>query len=121
MRDRQPIQGGTQFPIIGSKQLKPAFDANDPPCSSGQCWAFANVFKGTITDASGEAEAIIEGDWAGVPQSASLGSSGGHMKFFVFHHKIIVPATPSIFPVAIEKMYDPPGFGVAGGGTQEKP
>ena len=120
MRDRQPIQPGTQFPIIGSKQLKLAFDANDPACSSGQCWAFANVFKGTITDATGEAEAIIEGDWAGVPQSASLGSSGGHMKFFVFHHKIIIPATPSIFPITIEKMYDPPGFGGSPGGTTQK-
>jgi hypothetical protein len=113
MRDRQPIQPGTQVAIIGSIQLKPAFDANDPGCSSGQCWAFANVFKGTITDSPGET--IIEGDWAGVPQSASSGSSGGHMKFFVFNHKIIVPATPSIFPVAIEKMYDPPGFGGSSG------
>ena len=66
--------------------------------------------------------AEFEGDWAGVPQSASLGSSGGHMKFFVFNHKIIVPATPGIFPVAIEKMYDPPGFGgSAGSGTQKTP
>jgi hypothetical protein len=30
------------------------------------------------------------------------------MKFFVFNHKIIIPATPSIFPVTIEKMYDGP-------------
>ena len=30
------------------------------------------------------------------------------MKFFVFNHKIIIPATPSIFPVTIEKMYDAP-------------
>ena len=37
MRDRQPMQRGTTFPIIGSNQLKPAFDANDPPCPSGQC------------------------------------------------------------------------------------
>jgi len=29
------------------------------------------------------------------------------MKFFVFNHKIIVGATPSIFPVTIEKMYEP--------------
>lgn len=64
MRDRQPMQRGTQFPIIGSQQ-----------CGSGQCWAFANVFKGTITESSGEA--VIEGDWAGVPQSTSAGSSGG--------------------------------------------
>lgn len=109
MRDRQPIQRGTAFPIIGSKQLKPAFDANDPPCPSGQCWAFATVFRGTITESP--TETVIEGDWAGVPQSASDGSSGGHMKFFVFNHKIIIPATASIFPVTIEKMYDGPNTG----------
>jgi len=106
MRDRQPMQRGTNLPIIGSKQLKPAFDANDPPCASGQCWAFGNIFKGTITESP--IQTVIEGDWAGVPQSTSAGSSGGHMKFFVFNHKIIIPATPSIFPVTIEKMYDAP-------------
>ena len=109
MRDRQPIQRGTDFPIIGSKQLKPAFDANDPPCASGQCWAFATVFRGTITESP--TETVIEGDWAGIPQSTSNGSSGGHMKFFVFKHKIIIPATASIFPVTIEKMYDGPETG----------
>ena len=106
MRDRQPMQRGTHFPIIGGKQLKPAFDANDPPCPSGQCWAFANVFKGTITESP--IQTVIEGDWVGVPQSTSAGSSGGHMKFFVFNHKIIIPAMASIFPVTIEKMYEPP-------------
>ena len=106
MRDRQPMQRGTTFPIIGSKQLKPVFDANDPPCTSGQCWAFATVFRGTITESP--IETVIEGDWAGVPQSTSNGSSGGHMKFFVFNHKIIIPATASIFPVTIEKMYHGP-------------
>ena len=85
MRDRQPVQRGTNFPIIGSNQLKPAFDANDPPCTSGQCWAFATVFRGTITESP--TETVIEGDWAGVPQRTSQGSSGGHMKFFVFNHK----------------------------------
>ena len=105
MRDRQPMQRGTNFPIIGALQLKSAFDAGDPPCPSQQCWAFATVFKGTITESP--IETVIEGDWAGVPQSTSAGSSGGHMKFFVFNHKIIVAATPSIFPVTIEKMYEP--------------
>src|SRR5207244_1940637 len=82
------------------------FDAGDPPCPSQQCWAFATVFKGTVTDSAGQV--VIEGDWAGVPQSMSAGSSGGHMKFFVFKHKIIfAPAAPGIFPVAIEKMYEP--------------
>jgi len=114
MRDRQPMQHGTHFPIIGSKQLKPAFDANDPPCASGQCWAFANVFKGTITESPIQ-DPAIEGDWVGVPQSTSAGSSGGHMKFFVFNHKIIIPAMASIFPVTIEKMYEPPDTTVSPG------
>jgi FIMAH domain-containing protein len=105
MRDRQPMQRGANFPIIGALQLKSAFDAGDPPCPSQQCWAFATVFKGTITESP--IQTVIEGDWAGVPQSKSAGSSGGHMRFFVFNHKIIVGATPSIFPVTIEKMYEP--------------
>ena len=81
-------------------------NAIDPSCSSGQCWAFANVFKGTITESSGET--VIEGDWAGVPQSTFAGSPGGHMKFYVYNHKIIIPTAPSIFPFTIEKMYDGP-------------
>jgi hypothetical protein len=107
MRDRQPMQPGTHFPIIGFKQLEPAFNFLDPPCpASNQCWAFANVFKGTITESP--TQTLIEGDWAGVPQSTSAGSSGGHVRFFVTNHKIIAPAPfppTSIFPV-IEKMYD---------------
>jgi len=105
MRDRQPIQRGTDSPIIGEYELQPAFDAGDPSCGSNQCWAFANVFHGTVTESP--SEVVIEGDWAGVPQSTSLGSKGAHMKFFVYNHKIIVPATASIFPVTIEKMYNP--------------
>jgi SdrD B-like domain len=107
MRDRQPIQRGTDFPIIGALALQPAFDAGDPSCSSSpvQCWAFANVFKGTITQTANET--IVEGDWAGVPQSTSAGSSGGHAKFYVSYNKIIVPTAAGIFPVTIEKMYEP--------------
>ena len=94
MRDRQPIQQGTDFPIIGSYQLQPAFDLGDPSCSSNQCWAFATVFEGTINEAGD----TVEGDWAGVPQSTSAGSTGGHMKFYVYNHKIIIPATVQYFP-----------------------
>lgn len=107
MRDRQPMQRGTHFPIIGFEQLEPVFNFNNPPCpGSNQCWAFANVFKGTITESP--SQTLIEGDWAGVPQSNTAGSSGGHVRFFVSNHKIITPAPfppTSIFP-AIEKMYD---------------
>ena len=41
------------------------------------------------------------------------------MKFFVFNHKIIVGATPSIFPVAIEKMYEPEDTTKLVGGVAE--
>ena len=37
------------------------------------------------------------------------------MKFLVFNHKIIIPATASIFPVTIEKMYDGPDTGASQG------
>jgi hypothetical protein len=108
MRDRQPTQRGTHFPIIGFEQLEPVFDFLNPPCpASNQCWAFANVFKGAITESPGQT--LIEGDWVGVPQSTSAGSSGGHQTFSVRNHKIITtyglpPVT--IFPVTIEKLYD---------------
>jgi hypothetical protein len=105
MRDRQPMQRGGS-PMIGSEQLKPV-DLGDPACLFDQCWAFANVFKGAITESSGET--VIEGDWAGVPQSTSPGSSGGHQKFSVSKNKIIeTSGLPpiTIFPATIEKMYD---------------
>jgi hypothetical protein len=105
MRDRQPMQRGAS-PMIGSEQLRPVF-GRDPQCVFSQCWAFANVFKGTITESSGET--VIEGDWAGAPQSTSPGTSGGHQKFSVSKNKIIetsgLPAV-TIFPATIEKMYD---------------
>lgn len=109
MRDRQPMQGGTHSPIIGSEQLAPAFAANDPPCGTvpPQCWAFATVFTGTLMGTA-DGGATIQGTWAGVPQSASSGSSGGHMTFIVdSRHKAIFPETAgSIFP-ALSKMYEP--------------
>ena len=57
MRDRQPMQPGGKFPIIGS-------NAVDPSCSSGQCWAFANVFKGTITESPPPRRLSRETGWA---------------------------------------------------------
>lgn len=109
MRDRQPMQGGTHSPIIGSEQLAPAFSAGNPACASTphQCWAFATVFEGTITGTVGDSE-IIQGTWAGVPQSTSEGSSGGRATFVVDAlHKMITPqATGTIFP-ALTKMYEP--------------
>ena len=103
MRDRQPMQRGTNFPMIGSNQRS--------SCSS-RVGHLPMSLKEQLLSPPGET--IIEGDWAGVPQSTFAGSSGGHMKFVVFNHKIIIPETPGIFPLTIEKMYDPPGFGGAG-------
>lgn len=119
LRDRQPMQDGTgnnwqgcngsgsPSGIIGTCQLAPAFNAGNPACDSpGQCWAFATVFKGTITHTT--FKDIIDGDWVGVPQSASKGSTGGHMTFYALNNKSIAPAsTGSIFPPSIDKMYDP--------------
>jgi hypothetical protein len=109
MRDRQPMQPGTHFPIIGAKQLAPEFSKNDPPCASvpAQCWAFATVFEGTVSPGAGQSE-IIEGSWAGVPQSLSAGSSGGRVTFVVdTMHKLITPqALGTIFP-PLTKMYEP--------------
>ncbi len=109
MRDRQPMQGGTHFPIIGAKQLAPAFSAGNPSCATmpPQCWAFATVFAGTLAGTVGNSE-IIEGTWAGVPQSVSEGSSGGRATFVVDAlHKMITPQTPgTIFP-PLTKMYEP--------------
>lgn len=109
MRDRQPMQGGTHSPIIGSEQLAPAFSAGNPACASTptQCWAFATVFEGTITGTVGDSE-IIQGAWAGVPQSVSEGSTGGRATFVVDSlHKMITPqVTGTIFP-PLTKMYEP--------------
>ena len=109
MRDRQPMQPGNHFPIIGAQQLAPAFSKNDPPCASApaQCWAFATVLEGTVVPGAGQSE-LIEGTWAGVPQSLSAGSSGGRVTFVVdILHKMITPqALGTIFP-PLTKMYEP--------------
>lgn len=105
MRDRQPMQPGTAFPIIGYNQLQNAPDAS---CASTQCWIFANVFKGTISNNS-DGSATIQGDWAGVPQSTSQGSTGSAgVTFYVnANHKAITPITTGIFPNELAKMYEP--------------
>jgi hypothetical protein len=103
------MQRGTHFPIIGAEQLAPAFAAGDPQCGTVpvQCWAFATVFEGTVTHTGGESEKI-QGTWAGVPQSTSAGSLGGHITFAVdrLHKKITPEANPTIFP-QLTKMYEP--------------
>ncbi|HKV93359.1 MAG TPA: hypothetical protein VJW20_12500 [Candidatus Angelobacter sp.] len=109
LRDRQPMEPGSHFPMIGTEQLAPAFSAGDPPCSSAarQCWAFATVFAGTITGTADGGEKI-QGMWAGVPQSISPGSSGGGITFVVDRtHKTLAPETGgTIFPL-LTKMYEP--------------
>jgi len=103
MRDRQPMQPGSNFPVIGYNQLQNAPDAS---CASTQCWIFANVFKGTITHAT--LFDIVEGDWAGVPQSTGSGSAGGHLTFYVYSGKSMSPTTTgTVFPPSIDKMYEP--------------
>jgi hypothetical protein len=109
MRDRQPMQPGNHFPIIGAKQFAPAFSKGDPPCASvpAQCWSFATVFEGTITPGAGQSE-LIQGTWAGVPQSLSAGSIGDRVTFTVDPmHKMIQPQSMgTIFP-PLTKMYEP--------------
>jgi hypothetical protein len=109
MRDRQPMEPGNHFPMIGVEQLAPAFSAGDPPCSSvtRQCWAFATVFTGSIAGTVDGGEKI-QGTWAGVPQSLSPGSSGGSITFVVDHmHKTLAPEIGgTIFPL-LTKMYEP--------------
>ena len=56
-----------------------------------------------------DGSATIRGDWAGVPQSASGGSTGGSMTFYVdAQRKFITVADPtSIFPIPIQTLYEP--------------
>jgi hypothetical protein len=104
------MQPGTHFPIIGAKQLAPAFDKSDPPCPvvPAQCWAFAIVLEGTITSVNGLSGEFIQANWGGVPQSLSPGSIGGQMSFAVdpMHKAIIPQVVGSIFP-SLTKMYEP--------------
>jgi len=51
---------------------------------------------------------IVEGDWAGVPQSTGSGSAGGHLTFYVYSGKSMSPTTKgTVFPPSIDKMYEP--------------
>lgn len=109
LRERQPMQRGTAFPIIGALQFAPAFSAGRPPCDTpNQCWAFATVFQGTISDLP-DGSATIAGEWGGVPQSTSQGNTGSKMTFTLdrTRKKIVPSLSPTIFPSRIEKMYEP--------------
>ena len=109
-RDKQPMQPGSDFPQIGDLALTPQFQASDPPCYSSpyQCWGFARVFTGTITEFV-QGGAQVTGQWAGVPQSSYGGSSGGSITWFVdYTNKNLVPVASGVFPVLLQKMYEPP-------------
>lgn len=109
-RDKQPMQRGSDFPQIGDLALTPEFQAGDPACDSSpyQCWGFARVFKGTLTEAvQGGGE--ITGQWVGVPQSSYGGSSGGSMVWTIdYTNKNLVPVASGVFPVLLQKIYEPP-------------
>lgn len=131
-RDRQPMQRGTNplgwnYPPIQSLQLANAlvadqslidFNANCGPGTAIDgvllgaaypCWAFANVFKGTIT-AQTDGSATIQGNWVGVPQSVSPGNVGTSQTFTVDAlRKTIHPVTSiaTIFPNTLLKLYEP--------------
>ncbi|HZQ95086.1 MAG TPA: hypothetical protein VFA67_08755 [Candidatus Sulfotelmatobacter sp.] len=109
-RDKQPMQRGNSFPQIGDTALTTQFQAGDPACNSSpyQCWGFARVFTGTITEFSNGTGAQIIGQWAGVPQSSYAGSSGGSMTWFVdYTNKNLVPVASGVFPVLLQKIYEP--------------
>jgi hypothetical protein len=132
VRDRQPMQRGTDplswaYPPISSLQLANALRANpalvdyNANCGPGTaiwgvllgaaypCWAFGNVFKGTITSQA-DGTAIIQGDWVGVPQSASPGNVGSSQTFTLdAKRKMIQPvsSSPTIFPTTLRKLYEP--------------
>ena len=110
LRDRQPSQQATSYDLIGTPQVAAAaLLVGSPVCSSSmRCWMFATVFKGAITD-NADGTATIQGDWAGVPQSTSPGSTGGSVKFSVdVYRKAMTPLTmQGIYPDKLEKLYEP--------------
>jgi hypothetical protein len=127
-RDRQPLQRGPDdYPSIDSLQFAAALRAGTAPidynanCGPGTaiwgvllgaaypCWVFANVFQGTITNQT-DGTAIIQGDWAGVPQSISPGNAGSSQAFTLdTTRKLIQPisSAPTIFPTTLQKLYEP--------------
>lgn len=111
LRDRQPAQPGNNFDIIGVQQVAAAqLLVGSNGCSLGsECWMFASVFKGTITN-NADGSATIQGDWAGVPQSTSPGIKGSTGVTFTVNanHKVITPITlAGVFPDKLEKLYEP--------------
>lgn len=129
-RDRQPMQPGGDadaYPPVQSLQLAAALSAGTAPvdfdanCGPGNaifgvllgapypCWAFANVYTGTITQQQ-DGSAIIQGNWAGVPQSTGPGNAGTSQTFTVdAMRKTIQPVSSlrTIFPATLQKMYEP--------------
>jgi hypothetical protein len=109
LRDRQPNQQSTSYDLIGAPQIAEAtLLVGSPNCQSVRCWMFGTVFTGTIAQHA-DGTATLAGDWAGVPQSASPGSTGGQVTFTVDpNHKVMNPTVlQGLFPVTLEKMYEP--------------
>ena len=109
LRDRQPAQPGTSFDMIGTPQVSAAaLLFGTPDCVIGtECWMFASVMKGTITEHE-DGSATIQGDWAGVPQSTSPGSTGGSVTLTVdAKRKVITPVTLAGFFPTLQKLYEP--------------
>ena len=110
LRDRQPNQQATSYDLIGTPQVAAAaLLVGSPVCSSGtRCWMFGTVFKGTVSQNS-DGTTTIQGDWAGVPQSTSPGSTGSSVTFSVdAYHKVMTPTTlQGLFPTKLEKLYEP--------------
>ncbi len=110
LRDREPNQQGTSYDLIGTPQLAAAaLLVGNPICPSGtRCWMFGTVFKGTVSQNS-DGTATVQGDWAGVPQSTSAGSTGSSVSFTVdARHKVMTPNSMQVlFPTRLEKLYEP--------------